>query len=214
MGGTSLPAGCQMFTSASVQTEGLGSGFLSADAVLRAVLRVSGAHFSREKQRTPSLSTPAHTSGGCSEPGHLTKSPLHAGWRASKCGLWRLAGQTHGPYPEIPGHPIFPAGAWHGRPDSRNGHHLDKQLAGLTRGQGVANPSHSSFFQPLLPAPPSSQFSPHPQKNRGLEIQLRPVAIIARSPPPASGGCQGSGHLSRRLGYQVSRVMLLWQLSQ
>lgn len=34
MGGTSLPAGCQMFTSASVQTEGLGSGFLSADAVL------------------------------------------------------------------------------------------------------------------------------------------------------------------------------------
>ena len=66
-----------------------------------------------------------------------------------------------------------------------------------------------------LPAPPSSQFSPHPQKeNEGLETRLPPVAIIARSPPPASGGCQGSGHLSRRLRYQVSRVMLLWQLSQ
>ena len=66
-----------------------------------------------------------------------------------------------------------------------------------------------------LPAPPSSQFSPHPRKeNRGLETRLPPVAIIACSPPPASGGCQGSGHLSRRLRYQVSRVMLLWQLSQ
>lgn len=31
-----------------------------------------------------------------------------------------------------------------------------------------------------LPAPPSSQFSPHPRKeNRGLETRLPPVAMIA-----------------------------------
>ena len=146
MGGTSLPAGCQMFTSASVQTEGLGSGFLSADSVLRAVLRVSGAHISRERQRTPSLSTP---------PPHTHIRGLLKAWspnqKATPCRLeglkvWSVVacGQTHGPYPETPGHPTFSAGAWHGRPDSRNGHHLDKPLAGLTRGQGVANPSHSS----------------------------------------------------------------------
>lgn len=50
-----------MFTSATAQTEGLSTGFLSADTVLMVVLRVSGAHFSRERQRTPSLSSPPHT---------------------------------------------------------------------------------------------------------------------------------------------------------
>ena len=85
MAGTSLPAGCQMLTSASVQTEGLGSGFLPADAVLRAVLRVSGAHISRERQRTPSLSTPpphTHThihQEAAQEPGHLTCHYMQVG---------------------------------------------------------------------------------------------------------------------------------------
>lgn len=82
MGGTTLPAGCQMFTSATAQTEGLSTGFLSADTVLMVVLRVSGAHFSRERQRTPLTLQPAtHIPGGYSEPGRLTESPLYAGWR-------------------------------------------------------------------------------------------------------------------------------------
>lgn len=99
-----------------------------------------------------------------------------------------------------PSHPTFPVGAWHDRPDSRNGHHLDKQPAGPTQGQGVA----SVRSQSSPPCPPSSQFSPHPGRERGLETRLPPVAMIARLPPP-SGGCQAPGHLSRRLRYQVSR---------
>lgn len=38
VGGTTLPAGCQMFTSASVQTEGLSTGLLSAGTVLTVFL--------------------------------------------------------------------------------------------------------------------------------------------------------------------------------
>lgn len=57
-------------------------------------------------------------------------------------------------------------------------------------------------------APPSSQPSPG-KENKGLEKLLPPVTIIAPLTSTASGGWQSSGHLSRRLRYQVPRVMLL-----
>lgn len=82
---------------------------------------------------------------------------------------------------------------------------MDKQLAGPAK-------ARESLIQAraALSAPPSIQ--PFPGKeNKNLEKLLPPVAIIAPFTSSASEGWQSSGHLNRRLRYQVSRVMLLWQ---
>lgn len=82
---------------------------------------------------------------------------------------------------------------------------MDKQLAGPAK-------ARESLIQAraALSAPPSIQ--PFPGKeDKGLEKLLPPVAIIAPFTSSASEGWQSSGHLNRRLRYQVSRVMLLWQ---
>lgn len=189
-GAAALPAGCQMFPSASVQTESLGTRLLSTGIALRLVLQVLGFI-------APEISS------------HLCPPHLPLGKRPcfpSKCrgGM----GQAHKQHPETPTHPILPRPAMSG---------LSPEMGNIWRSNRQALPQARELLiqaraGPCLPLLPACLPTPLQKEHGGLEKLLLPVATPFTS--TAFGGRQSSGHhLRRRLGYWVSRVML-WQPSQ
>ena len=178
MGGAALPAGCQMFTSASVQTESQPWAVVCGHRT-QAGSPSSGARFPRDRQRGPLRFPPCPTSGPCPEPGSQPKSMV----------AWAR------PMDSTPKPPLFPPFPGLGMSG------LSPEMGNIWRSSRQALPeARESLIQAraALPSPPSSHRPPqptHPQKeHRGLEKScffLSPLRPTHLHLPEEVGGALG-----------------------